>query len=193
MLQLVPVMGFGAFQAPSSTQSCCKQRVLCSDGEAVPATGFIPPEESPLSVAVPHHCGRSPHVVESPRDNAEAYRSAEAPKQDASTLIQCSLSSNPPACEHAVHAHRSARGPPEGNRGRNRQGRFMWTIVATQPEPKPGHPEPCPGTQLPRQCVSEHATSSYQPMTGACDRSRNASARGHCSGASAAYEKTLAG
>lgn len=35
----------------------------CGEHEAILASGFIPPEESPLPVAAPHHCGRYPLAV----------------------------------------------------------------------------------------------------------------------------------
>jgi hypothetical protein len=62
MLQPVTAMGFDAFQA---SLSVCRARRPTKLGIAKHPRigGFIPPEESPPSVAVPHHCGRYPHNV----------------------------------------------------------------------------------------------------------------------------------
>lgn len=120
---------------------------------------------------------------------------------------------NPPTRKRAVHIHRSVWGPPK----RPLSSQDVQDIPQTEPmqsiaaenRPKsisaepPLQRNPNQGPSIlsrnsgtpPAEAVSagELTTLSYQSKTGALGRSRIASARKHCSDASAAYEKTLTG
>jgi len=125
------------------------------DGETIPASGFTPLKESPLSVAVPHHCGLYPLAVGPPsrRDPknpaTREWDESDRPKPalainacrsrlhpprwtqlGASTpriLFPClPESTDTPKC--AVQVHRSAHGPQATVRLPSRTRRFVsWT------------------------------------------------------------------
>jgi hypothetical protein len=88
------------------------------ESQRFPATGFTPPEESPSSVAVPHHCGRYPHDVGSPVARSEERATASRLRRDrsrgggASTSTESPCRRIPNAPKHAVHVCRSTHGPP---------------------------------------------------------------------------------
>lgn len=148
MLQLVSAMGFAAFQTAFPAPPSRKRLTDGWADEAIPAPGFIPPEESPLSAAASHHCDRCPLAVGSaPRrapKNATIRTSklalemapkrtntAEAASLGASTSSRCSLFVQSPTRKRAVFACRGT-----GPQKRPDSDQNVRDVPQAEPTPK---------------------------------------------------------
>ena len=205
ILHLVSAMGFVTFHASLPSPPSRKRLTDGWASQAIPVPGFIPPKESRLSVAAPHHCGRCPPAVRSaPRQAPKNLASRTRASSNARTVCKHAILVFPVRPRTDTQARRArtpkrARGPPkrplssQGVKTRRKQNRCR-SIAAEhrpkpisvhhrclQPEPKSEHPEPKP----------EHTIGRSQPCGRTCnlpragrrpkhhDRSRSTSARRH--------------